>query len=128
MSPRLILARLGKFARTRAGLPVLILAAAVAVVALLTATRPRLEPVASAERVWTVNAISVRHETLQPGLDLFGEVVAGRRSELRVLVAGPIARVGANFRDGGVVARGRIAAAGRSRSTTRPRWPTIARS
>lgn len=96
------------FARTRAGLPVLIIAAAVLIVVILTALRPRLVPVTVSERVWAVSAVTVRHETVQPELDLFGEVIAGRRSELRALVAGPIVRVGANFRDGGLVKAGEL--------------------
>jgi RND family efflux transporter MFP subunit len=101
-----VIATLRKFARTRAGLPVLIVLAAVIAVGLLNATRPRLQPVPVTEREWTVTAAVVRHEAVQPRLDLFGEVVPGRRSELRALVAGPIARVGANFRDGGLVREG----------------------
>lgn len=101
-------ARIRAFARTRAGLPVLILAAALAIVAVLTALRPRLAPVPVSERVWAVSAVTVRHETVQPELDLFGAVIAGRRSELRALVAGPIAGVGVNFRDGGLVREGEL--------------------
>ena len=96
------------FARTRAGLPVLILAAAALIVVILTALRPQLAPVPVSERVWVVSAVTVRHETVQPELDLFGEVIAGRRSELRALVAGPIARVGPNFRDGGLAQEGEL--------------------
>ena len=108
MNARSLIDSLQSFARTRAGLPVLILAVAALAVAVLTATRPRPEPVVAPERVWAVSVVSVKHETVQPRLDLFGEVVAGRRSELRMLVAGPIARVGANFRDGGVVSEGEL--------------------
>lgn len=96
------------FARTRAGLPVLILATGAVIVAGLTALRPQLAPVPVSERVWVVSAVTVRHETVQPELDLFGEVIAGRRSELRALVAGPIARVGPNFRDGGLAQEGEL--------------------
>lgn len=101
-------ALLRAFARSRAGLPVLIVAAAALIVAVLTALRPQLAPVPVSERVWVVSAATVRHETVQPELDLFGEVIAGRRSELRALVAGPIARVGPNFRDGGLVQEGEL--------------------
>lgn len=96
------------FARSRAGLPVLIGAAAVLIVLILTALRPQLTPVPVSERIWVVSAVTVQHGTVQPELDLFGEVIAGRRSELRALVAGPIARVGANFRDGGLVQAGEL--------------------
>lgn len=103
MAPRSLFASLQAFARTCAGLPVLIVAATVVIVGILTLTRPRLQPVNGTERVWAVSAVVVKHETIQPELDLFGEVVAGRRSELRSLVTGPIARMGARFRNGGMV-------------------------
>lgn len=108
MTSRSLPAALKAFARTRAGLPVLVLGAAVLVVVVLNLTRPRLQPVVAAERVWAVSAVSVKRETVQPELDLFGAVIAGRRSELRALVAGPISRVGLNFRDGGVVKQGEL--------------------
>jgi RND family efflux transporter MFP subunit len=108
MTSRSLPAALEAFARTRAGLPVLVLGAAVLVVVVLNLARPRLQPVVAAERVWAVSAISVKRETVQPELDLFGAVIAGRRSELRARVAGPISRVGPNFRDGGVVKEGEL--------------------
>lgn len=108
MTSRPFPAALKAFARTRAGLPILVLGAAVLVVVALNLTRPRLPVVTVSERVWTVSAVAVKHETVQPELDLFGAVIAGRRSELRALVAGPISRVGPNFRDGGVVKQGEL--------------------
>lgn len=108
MNARSLIGSLQRFARTRAGLPLLILTVTAMAVAVLSATRPRPQPVAVAERVWAVSVVSVRHETVQPRLDLFGEVVAGRRSELRVLVPGPIVRVGPSFRDGGLVGKGEL--------------------
>lgn len=108
MTSRSFPAAFRSLARSRAGLPLLVLATAALVVFLLTLTRPKFQPLPVAERVWTVNAVSVKHESLQPELDLFGEVVAGRRSELRALVTGPIARVGPNFRDGGLVKAGEL--------------------
>jgi RND family efflux transporter MFP subunit len=108
MTSRRFSVALKAFAGSRAGLPVIIVGVTALVVMVLTATRPRLQPLPAAERVWTVNAVTVKHETVQPELDLFGQVVAGRRSELRALVAGPIVGVGANFRDGGIVKTGEL--------------------
>jgi RND family efflux transporter MFP subunit len=108
MTSRSLPAALEAFTRTRVGLPVLVLGAAVLVVVVLNLTRPRLQPVVVAERVWAVSAVSVKRATVQPELDLFGAVIAGRRSELRAWVAGPISRVGLNFRDGGVVKEGEL--------------------
>ncbi len=89
-------------------LPFLILSVTVAVVFILIATRPRLVPVEQPERVWAVNAVTAHYDLVQPQLNLFGEVVAGRRSELRPLVSGLIIEIGANFRDGGIVKQGEL--------------------
>lgn len=102
------MARLRAIVATRFGLPALILGAVVLVIFGLVATRPRLQPLEKPERVWPVEAVVAKHQALQPELELFGEVVAGRHSELRALVAGPIVRVGANFRDGGAVKKGEL--------------------
>jgi RND family efflux transporter MFP subunit len=52
--------------------------------------------------------VTISRQTLRPRLALFGEIVAGRRSELRALVAGPISQIGRNFREGGLVAAGEL--------------------
>jgi RND family efflux transporter MFP subunit len=69
----------------------------------LMATRPELEPVQAPERIWNVNIIEARQGKIQPMLNLFGEVVAGRRSELRPSVSGVMVAIGENFHDGGIV-------------------------
>jgi RND family efflux transporter MFP subunit len=97
-----------KLLRSRLGLPLGIVALAALVVAVLSATRPRLQPLPPTERVWAVGAVTVTRESVQPDLDLFGEVVAGRHSELRALVPGRVARVGPNFRDGAMVSAGEL--------------------
>ncbi len=79
-----------------------------ALIALLVATRPSLVPEPHAERVWPVKSVEIRRQTIRPQLALFGEIVAGRRSELRALVAGPIAKMGPNFQEGGLVAAGEL--------------------
>jgi len=90
------------------GLPLGILVITLAVISLLMATRPRLEVTAVPERVWYVDAIVAKRGAIQPQLNLFGEVAAGRRSELRPAVSGKMVRIGENFREGGTVTKGEL--------------------
>lgn len=83
---------------------------ALLIVAALVATRPRLQPVVLEERVWPVEVAVVRRGDVQPEMELFGEVVAGRRSELRALVPGRIVDAGPNFSEGARVAAGEFLA------------------
>ena len=90
----------------RALLPLLVLAAAAAAFAAMMATRPAIQPEAPAERVWAVEAATVTLETTRPRIPLFGQAVAGRSVDLRPLVAGRVAAVGPDFREGGFVGEG----------------------
>lgn len=90
------------------GLPLLIFGATIALIFLLMATRPRLEVTVAPERTWYVDVTVAEHRTRQPQLNLFGEVVAGRRSELRPAVAGDMIAIGENFREGGMVRKGEL--------------------
>ena len=74
----------------------------------LIATRPRLEVSEAPERTWYVDVIAAEHGRIQPHLKLFGEVVAGRRSELRPAVSGDMVEIGENFREGGTVRKGEL--------------------
>lgn len=89
-------------------LPLIIVIVTITVIYLLMATRPRLEPVQAPERIWNVDAIVAEHRTIQPTLNLFGEVIAGRRSELRPAVSGVMVEIGENFRNGGVIQKGEL--------------------
>lgn len=89
-------------------LPILIVLVTLTIIFILIATRPRMRPVPVAERVWPVEVIEAHYGTVRPELRLFGEVTAGRRSELRPLVSGLIIEVGPNFRDGGIVGKGEL--------------------
>jgi RND family efflux transporter MFP subunit len=93
-------------ARRRGGVPLLLLLGTILIIVVLFATRQELAPVEQPERVWPVEAIEIRRQSVQPRLTLFGETVAGRRSELRALVSGPIVKIGENFHEGGLVAAG----------------------
>ncbi len=88
--------------------PLLIVAVAVVLIAVLLATRPGLDPVPLEERVWPVEVVAVSRADVQPELELFGEVVSGRRSELRALVPGRIVETGSGFREGARVASGEL--------------------
>jgi len=88
--------------------PLLIIAFTVVIVVIMFATRPQLAPVQLPERVWPIEVVVVEQRDEHPVLELFGEVVAGRRSELRALVPGTIVEVGPGFREGGFVAAGEL--------------------
>jgi RND family efflux transporter MFP subunit len=90
------------------GLPILIVGITAVVVFLLMATRPQLKPVKTAERSWVVDTIPARYSIVRPSLHLFGELVAGRRSELRPLVSGLIIEIGPSFKEGGMVQEGEL--------------------
>ena len=80
--------------------PLFIVLVTVVAIALMVVTRPKLKPVDLEERVWPVEVVTVKSSDHQPDLKLFGEVVAGRRSEMRALVPGTIVEVGPGFREG----------------------------
>ncbi len=89
-------------------LPTLIVAATVGVIAVMMATRPQLTPVETPERVWPVEAVEARFGQVQPELRLFGEIVAGRHSELRPQVEGLVVEIGENLHEGGRVEKGEL--------------------
>jgi len=103
-----ILTRLMNLLRAVLRRPLLIIACTVVIVGIMVVTRPQLAPVDLPERVWPVEVITVELHDEQPMLELFGDVVAGRRSELRALVPGTIVEVGAGFREGAFVAAGEL--------------------
>lgn len=92
----------------RVALPTLIVAATAGVIVVLMATRPQLTPVETPERVWPVEAVEARFGMVQPELRLFGEIVAGRHSELRPQVEGLVVEMGANLHEGGQVEKGEL--------------------
>ncbi len=92
----------------RKTLPLLILLATAGIVAMLVLTRPSMAPVEQAEMEWPVKVAAARFKDLRPVLRLYGEIVAGRESELRALTPGPIVEVGENFREGGTVDQGEL--------------------
>ncbi len=101
-------ARLWRPAIRKTALPIAILAVALAFAVFLRATKPDIERNKVEERVWPVSAVTVEIVDVQPELNLYGEIVAGREVELRPLVAGRVVEVGANFVDGGKVRAGEL--------------------
>ncbi len=86
--------------------PVAILAGAVAAYAALKESRPVPAKRPPAEKVWPVEAVTVRFESISPMLHLYGETVAGRKVVLRPLVSGPVVEVHPGLREGGIVKKG----------------------
>lgn len=89
-------------------LPVWIVLGAIAIFILLKITAPSLTPVAPQERSWFVSSVAVEYQDIQPRQIVFGQVIAGRETELRALVAGRVVETGPGFREGGVVAAGAV--------------------
>ena len=90
----------------RAASPFLILGAAIGIFALLIFSRPEVKIAPPQEHVWSVAAIEVKKQNIEPTLKVFGEVVAGRHVELRALVAGEILETHPDLRNGGIVEKG----------------------
>ncbi len=103
-----LMSPIGFIVSRKGGLPALIIVVAITIGYLLIATRSELKPVEQPERVWPIKAVQAMHRDVQPEIHLFGEVVAGRRSELRALVNGVIVEVGENFREGGIAKKGEL--------------------
>jgi len=89
-------------------LPFVVLALAAYGAFSLWKSRPQTVRQTPPEKTWMVESVRAKLIDVQPDLRLFGEVVAGRKVELRPLVAGQIVKVGENFREGGVVAKGEL--------------------
>jgi len=104
----LIFAPLKALASRRGGMPVLIILTAGLLVFYMLATKKELVPVEREERRWAVDVVAASYADVQPELVLYGQVLAGRSSELRSQVAGRIVEVGKNYRDGGIVDKGEL--------------------
>jgi HlyD family secretion protein len=92
--------------RIKPGKPTLIISGAVVLVVLLVSTRPSEEPEQRQERAWAVELIDATPTTVNPTLELFGQVLSPQDAELSagieaVVVAMPV-------RDGVVVAKGEV--------------------
>lgn len=79
--------------RARYGLPVVLLVAAVAGLAVLRMTRPTPPPVETQERAWNVEVETVRPETLIPTLLLYGRVQSPRLAALSAAITADVEAV-----------------------------------
>ncbi|MGB0681995.1 MAG: efflux RND transporter periplasmic adaptor subunit [Magnetovibrionaceae bacterium] len=89
-------------------LPLVVIGAAIGVVAWLSATKPVIAPKPVAERVWTVDVLQADPGRVQPTIDVFGTIAAGRETELRPLVEGRIISLGPDFLEGAAVSAGAL--------------------
>ena len=92
--------------RLKLGKPTLIIIGAVALVVVLVSTRPSEQPEQRQERAWAVELIDAKPTTVNPTLELFGQVLSPQDAELSagieaVVVAMPV-------RDGVVVAKDEV--------------------
>ncbi|HHK75262.1 MAG TPA: efflux RND transporter periplasmic adaptor subunit [Rhizobiales bacterium] len=72
----------------------------------LMATKSAVKPHSAPERAWVVQTKPVSFTTSQPDLQLYGEIVAARKVDLRTLAAGEIVEVGKDFKEGASVSAG----------------------
>jgi membrane fusion protein, multidrug efflux system len=84
-------------------LPGLVLAGALAAFSYMKATRPEIAKRKIRETVFTVRSVPVRYRSVVPMLTLYGTTIAGRKVDLRSLVAGRVLETGPGLRDGGEV-------------------------
>lgn len=74
----------------------------------LNVTEKEPELLVLEEKVWPVSAIEAQYQDIQPTLNLYGEVIASRRSDLRAFVGGQVVEVGNNFKEGAIVEEGEL--------------------
>lgn len=88
--------------------PIFVLALAFISFVGLKATKPEVPQRPRQERIWPVSVVQAQVTNYQPSLKLYGRSVAGRRVELRSLVAGEVMETGEGLRDGGIVEKGDV--------------------
>jgi len=87
-------------------LPLAILAAAAFGYMWLVQSKKTVAPRKVVEKSWPISVLPVVISDQTPELKLFGEAVAGRRVDMRALVAGEIISTGPNFKLGGIIKKG----------------------
>jgi RND family efflux transporter MFP subunit len=87
-------------------LPVAVIALGVGGFVYLSQTRATPQPAEPAPQIWPVEAVTVALTDRRPELALYGEIVAGRRADIRAAVAGDVVEVADEFRDGALVRDG----------------------
>ena len=87
-------------------LPLLLVTGAILVSGYLKATRPQAKPRPPEERIWTVAAVTVEPQELQPRLRVYGEVRAASIAELTPHVGGRVIAVSPSLVEGAVIHEG----------------------
>ena len=87
-------------------LPLILLIAGGAGFNQLMKTKKQTKSKPPSERAWVVQTQQAAFTRLQPEMRLYGEVAAGKKVDMRTLVAGEIVAVGPALREGAAVARG----------------------
>ena len=85
-----------------------ILAGAIVFYQYMISTRPATPARPSLERARPVESVVVSPATIRPNLQLFGQIVAGRSVDLRVLVAGEVREISPRLNEGGRVEAGEV--------------------
>ena len=75
---------------------------------ILNVTKTEPELLVLEEKIWPVSAVKAEYQDVQPTLNLFGEVISSRRSDLRAFVGGQVVEVGSNFKEGAIVEEGEL--------------------
>ena len=88
--------------------PICVIAVGVISFVGLEATKPSVPQRPLQEKIWPVKTIAADVGSYQPYLKLYGRTVAGRRVELRALVAGEVLETGPQMREGAVVSQGAV--------------------
>lgn len=86
--------------------PIVVLALGIVSFVGLKATKPEVPQRPASEQVWAVKTIEADISTYQPDLILYGQTVAGRRVDLRALVAGEVIETGKAMREGAIAKKG----------------------
>lgn len=92
----------------RLPVPLLVLSMGFFGFALLVSTKPETKPVENRERVWSVAARQISYGTVEPRIEVFGELRAKRQVRLRAQVSGEVVMAGEKFEDGARVAKGDV--------------------
>lgn len=86
--------------------PVIVLVIGFVLYSTLVASKPETVPSERRERVWVVELMVAKYQTVIPMTTAFGELRARRQVDLRALVAGEVVKTNPRFEDGVRVAKG----------------------
>ena len=86
--------------------PVIVLVIGFVLYSTLVASKPETVPSERRERVWVVESMVAKYQTVIPMTTAFGELRARRQVDLRALVAGEVVKTNPRFEDGVRVAKG----------------------